>query len=95
VTGNLMPRAKNGAVAIANGVGGCPCSEAGVGEANDAPLPAAMNALRIASMLIGPAPDARMTLCTKCNPTPARGGARVLGVCPRIQRSHRGIAFSP
>jgi hypothetical protein len=27
-----------------------------------------MNALRIASMLIGPAPDARMTLCTKAIP---------------------------
>jgi hypothetical protein len=27
-----------------------------------------MNALRIASMLIGPAPDARMTLCTKSIP---------------------------
>src|SRR5262249_47335842 len=54
-----------------------------------------MNALRIASMLIGPAPDARMTLCTKRNPTPARGGASVLGVCPRIHRSRREISFEP
>ena len=36
------------------------------------PLPAAMNALRIASMLIGPAPDARMTLCTKRPGAPMR-----------------------
>jgi hypothetical protein len=32
-----------------------------------------MNALRIASMLIGPAPDARMTLCTKSIPRRREG----------------------
>ncbi len=42
-------------------------------------------------MLIGPAPDARMTLCTNAIPH-RRAGASVLGVCPRLQRSRREIA---